>query len=103
MALATYTADTVSPETRTESIGVVIKTGGIITNDTPTTEYFKLLHIGTAGDALVRGIDGNIIPFLGMLSGDWIPVLGNEVVGAATVDGIACTTTASDITWHGGI
>lgn len=103
MALPTFEAEAISPQTRTEDIGVVIKSGGIITNDAILTQYFKLLHIGTGGNLLVRGIDGNIIPFFGLLSGDWVPVLGNQVVSAATIDGSPYTTTATDVTWHGGI
>lgn len=103
MALPTFEAEAISPQTRTEDIGVVIKSSGIITNDAIVPQYFKLLHIGTGGDLLVRGVDGNINPFFGLLSGDWVPILGNQVVSAATVDGVACTTTATDVTWHGGI
>lgn len=83
-------------------IGLTIKNGGLITINTELDFYFKALHIKTGGDVLVRGVDGKIIPFLGMLSGSWVCVLGNAVVSAATVDGQALTTTAADIAWYGG-
>lgn len=98
-----YQADKVVPQERTNRIGVVITRGGIITNDVQVSEFFKLLHIGTAGDVIVKGKDGSNIPFLNCLNGDWIPVMGNMVVSAATIDGVPVTTTATDITWHGGI
>jgi hypothetical protein len=78
------------------------KEGGIITVDTPLNVYFKLLHVVTGGDVLVRGMDNRIIPYRGILSGGWIPVIGYEVVSAATVDGVSLTTTATDIDWYGG-
>lgn len=95
------TANKLSPQERTNRIGAAITRGGIITEDVET-EYFKWLHIGIGGDLIVLGIDGNYIPFYGLLNGDWIPVVGNMVVSAATVDGVAMTTSATNITWHGG-
>lgn len=98
-----YTADKLPPQERTNRIGMPITRGGIITEDVQISEFFKLLHIGTAGDLIVLGKDGSYIPFFGLLNGDWVPVVGNMVVSAATVDGVAMTTSASEITWHGGI
>lgn len=98
-----YQADKLPPQERTNRIGMPITRGGIITADVQLTEFFKLLHIGQAGDLIVLGKDGRYIPFFGLLDGDWVPVVGNMVVSAATVDGVPMTTTATDITWHGGI
>lgn len=98
-----YTAEKLPPQERTNRIGIPITRGGIITEDSQLTEFFKLLHIGVGGDLIVLGKDGSYIPFYGLLNGDWVPVIGNMVVSAATVDGVSMTTTADDITWHGGI
>lgn len=98
-----YQADKLPPQERSNRIGMPITRGGIITNDVQVQEFFKLLHIGTAGDLIVLGKNGSYIPFFNLLNGDWVPVVGNMVVSAATIDGVACTTTATDITWHGGI
>lgn len=98
-----YQADKLPPQERTNRIGASITRGGIITEDVQVTEFFKLLHIGIAGDLIVLGKDGSYIPFYGLLNGDWVPVVGNMVVSAATVDGVPMTTTADEITWHGGI
>lgn len=103
MSLNQYTADKLPPDERTNRIGCVITRGGIITPDVQLTEFFKLLHIGIAGDLVVLGKDGNYIPFYGLLNGDWVPVMGNMVAGSAVIDGVTVTTTADEITWHGGI
>ena len=98
-----YQADKLPPQERTNRIGMPITRGGIITPDVQVSEFFKLLHIGVSGDLIVLGKDGSYIPFFGLLDGDWVPVVGNMVVASATVDGVAMTTTADDITWHGGV
>lgn len=98
-----YTADKLPPQERTNRIGIVCTRGGIITADTQVTEFFKYLHIGTGGDLIVLGRDGNYIPYFGMNNGSTVAVEGNMVVSSATVDGVSMTTTCSDITWHGGI
>jgi hypothetical protein len=98
-----YTADKVPPQERTNRIGAPITRGGIITPGTQISEFFKLLHVGLGGDLVVLGKDGSYIPFLGLLDGDWVPVVGNMVAVSATVDGVLVTTSADDITWHGGI
>lgn len=108
--MSTYlTADKLPPEERTNRIGLPITRGGVITVDSPVLdangapEFFKLLHVGTGGVLLVVGKDGSIIPFLGLIDGDWVPVVGNEVVSTATIGGTPYTTTCDNITWHGGI
>jgi hypothetical protein len=98
-----YTANKVPPTERTNRIGDVCTRGGIITLDQEVPEFFKELHVGGTGDLIVLGIDGNYIPYKGLLAGAFVKVLGNKVVSAATVDGVAMTTTATNITWHGGI
>jgi hypothetical protein len=98
-----YEAAKLPPQERTNRIGAPITRGGIITADVQVQEFFKLLHIGLAGDLVVLGKDGNYIPFYGLLNGDWVPVVGNMVAGSATIGGVLVTTTASNITWHGGI
>lgn len=104
-----YTADKLPPEERTNRIGVPITRGGIISVGTVVTdsngapEFFKLLHVGNGGNLLVQGKDGSVIPFLGLLNGDWIPVVGDLVLASATIGGTPYTTTCTNITWHGGI
>lgn len=104
-----YTADKLPPDERTNRVGAVITRGGIITVDTPVTdvngapEFFKIIHIGVGGNLLVRGKNGTIIPFLGLLNGDYVPVLGDMIVSTATIGGVGYSTTCTNITWHGGI
>lgn len=98
-----YAANKLPPEERTNRIGVAITRGGIITPDVQVQEFFKLLHIGSAGNLVVLGKDGSYIPFYNLLDGDWVPVMGNMVVSSAVIDGVTVTTGATNITWHGGI
>ncbi len=98
-----YGADKLPPQERTNRIGIVCTRGGIITEDVQVQEFFKYLHVGVGGDLIVLGKDNNYIPYFGVNNGATIAVEGNMVVSAATVDGVAMTTTCSDITWHGGI
>lgn len=91
-----------NPKTPTKDIGAVATRGGLITIDTPLAEYFKLLHIQTGGNVLILGMDNQVIPYLGISSDSWIWAVGYAVVSAATVDGQALTTTASNIQWYGG-
>lgn len=101
--MLTYKADQVPPDERTNRIGLVITRGGIVTLDAVVPEYFKAIHVGIGGDLIVLGKNGNYIPFYAVPNSTIIYVMGNSVVSAATVDGVAMTTTATGITWHGGI
>lgn len=85
----------INPANRTNQIGVVITRGNTVTPGTEFGEFAKLLHIGGAGDVYVRNADGDIIPFLDMSDDTWIPVLCDRVESSGT--------TATNITWYGGI
>lgn len=91
-----------NPDTPTEHIGAPATRGGLITIDTPLTEYFKLVHIGTGGNVLILGLDNQCIPYIGISSDSWIWAVGYCVLSSATVDGQNLTTTASNIQWYGG-
>jgi hypothetical protein len=95
-----------TPDALSSTIGFIIKKGGLITVGTSQTAsqgFFKLLHVGAGGDVVVRDLDGNYIPFRGILSGGWLPVLGDMVATSATIDGVLVTTTATEIDWYGGM
>lgn len=98
-----YTADALPPQERTNRIGIVDTRGGIITVDVQLSEFFKKLHVGVGGDIVILGRNGNHIPYLGVSNGATLAVEGNMVASSATIDGVLVTTTADDITWHGGI
>jgi len=97
----TYTQK-IDPNSVTGTIGVAYTRGGIITLDEDVREAFKMLHVGIGGNILVYGLDGNILPLLGVSNDTWIPVLGTKVVSAANIDGDPYTTICSQITWNGG-
>lgn len=103
--MQTIATSPISANTPTSQIGLCATRGGLITVDTSLEEYFKGLHIGTAGATgtlLIKGIDNEVIPIKGLLNGSWVFILGYAVVSAATVDGESLTTTCSDISWIGG-
>lgn len=88
----------VNPEMPSVELGPWIRNGDNVVLDTVLPQFFKFLHIGTGGDVMVQGQDGEVIPFKGILDGEWIPVIGNSVL-STTAKG---DTTALNITFHGG-
>ena len=88
----------VNPAMPSVELGPWIRKGDPIVNDVVVPEFFKMLHVGVGGDVMVQGQDGEVIPFIGILDGTFIPVIGNAVL-ASTAKG---NTTATSITWHGG-
>lgn len=89
---------------RSTEVGLAITRGGEITLDDYIGETFKWLHVEVGGNVIVEGVDGssNIIPFYGILSGSWIPVVGKRVLTSAVINGNPQSTTATGITWYGG-
>ncbi len=88
-------------------IGIVPKTGLIIrdTNfDLFDTELsgFMLIRVGSGGDLLIRDIDGDVIPYLAVLDGQWLVGEGNMVLSSATIGGHSYTTTCNQIVVYGG-
>jgi hypothetical protein len=98
--MTTYT-NPLNSQTKPKEISLVITKGGIIALDHEPRERFKWLHVGGGGNLVVEGLDGNPIPFYGILGGSWIPVAGKKVLTSGTVDTVTITTTATNITWHG--
>jgi hypothetical protein len=101
----TYTQK-IDPNSPTGTIGGMATRGGVITLNTFITnagggkEMFKWLHIGTAGNIVIEGIDGNVMVAFNAFRGLYIG--GFRVLTSGVVDGNTYTTTAANITWHGG-
>lgn len=99
------TALALDPNAPATQIGFVIKEGGLITvNEQPISSfnyqsftYFKLLRVTVAGNLFVMGVEGNIIPFIGVFVGEYIPVLGKMVVNNGTY------VTTATCYWYGGV
>lgn len=88
----------VNPAAPSVELGPWIRNGDLATVDVDIGQYFKLLHVTIGGDVMVQGQDGAVIPFKGILDGEWIPVIGNKIL-STTAKG---DTTAVGIYWYGG-
>jgi hypothetical protein len=95
----------IDPQNRTQAMGYIATRGNDVVLDafTQTGEIFKFLHVGGAGDVIILGIDMQLIPWYGAPAGSIIPVAGFKVLSAATINGTPRTTTATNITWYGGV
>lgn len=108
--------EAITPSARTVEMGVIPTRGGNFTAD-PDDEnvllpynavgeqesVFKYLKVRTtAGDIVVRGLDGN--PYLQPKAGIGVimPGAGSAILLAAEINGIDYTTDAEDIHWYGG-
>lgn len=100
---------TIDPNNRTAAVGVMATRGGEIVLDEyiafgdSTTEIFKFLHVATAGDVIIEGIDGIAMPWYGATNDSMIPIAGFRVLTSAIINGVEKTTTATGITWYGGV
>lgn len=103
MAL-TY-SNPIDPNNRTAAVGIMATRGNEIVLDAPTQtgEMFKFLHVATGGDVIILGIDGTPMPWYGASSDSIIPLAGFKVLSSAIINGNPRTTTATGITWYGGV
>lgn len=88
-------------------IGIVPKSGQIV-RDTNfnlldiALPHFMLIRVGSGGDIFIRDIDGNVIPYLSVLDGQWLVGEGNMVLSSATLSGHVYSTTCNGIVVYGG-
>jgi len=97
---------TIDPQNRTAAVGIMATRGGEIVLDAyvnANKEMFKFLHISTGGDVIIEGIDGTPMPWYGASSDSVIPIAGFRVLTTAIINGNPKTTTATGITWYGGV
>lgn len=94
---------TIVKDALARDIPFFITSGGKITIDVETSEPFKFLRVEGAGDIIIATTYGGNIYIPDVLAGEWLPVVGTQVLSSATVGGAPRTTTASDIWWYGGM
>lgn len=94
---------TIDPQNRTAAVGIMATRGGEIVLDVYVGEVFKFLHVATAGDVIIQGIDGTPMPWYGATNDSVIPIAGFRVLTSAVINGNTKTTTATGITWYGGV
>ena len=94
---------TIDPNNRTAAVGIMATRGGEIILDVAPGEMFKFLHIATGGDIIIQGVDGTPIPWYGASSDSLIPMAGFMVLTSAVINGVTKSTTATGITWYGGV
>jgi hypothetical protein len=96
-------SNAIDPNNRTAQIGIMATRGGEIILDELVGEMFKFLHVATAGDVIIEGVDGTPMPWYGASSDSLIPIAGFRVLSSAIINGIPRTTTCTGITWYGGV
>lgn len=101
--MAQQFSTTIDPHNRTAAVGIMATRGGEIILDAYIGEMFKFLHIATAGDVIIEGIDGTPMPWYGATNDSVVPLAGFRVLTSAVINGTPRTTTATGITWYGGV
>lgn len=107
MSLEKYLVRELDPNKDSHEIGIVPKTGKIVFNGSIDLRgivlpRFFLIRVGTGGDLFIRGIDGQMIPYLGVLDGQYVIGEGNIVYSTIVVDSVLYTTTCTNICVYGG-
>lgn len=107
MSLEKYQVRELDPFKTSNEIGIVPKSGLIVFNGSidlrgQEIPRFFLIRVGIGGDLFIRGIDGEMIPYLGVLNGQWIIGEGNIVYNTVVVDSVTYTTTCNNICAYGG-
>jgi len=107
MSLEKYQVREVDPNKVSNEIGIVPKTGLIVYNSIIDLRgiaipRFFLIRVGIGGDLFIRGIDGEMIPYLGVLDGQYIIGEGNIIYNTIVVGSTTYTTTCNDICAYGG-
>lgn len=88
-------------------IGVIPKSGQIVLDNNidlldDELNHFMLIRVGSGGNLFIRDIDGNTIPYIGVLDGQWLIGEGDMVLSSATIQGFEYTTTCNNIVVYGG-
>lgn len=107
MSLEEYQVRELDPLKVSNEIGIVPKSGLIVHNGLIDLRgivipRFFLIRVGVGGDLFIRGIDGEMIPYLGVLDGQYIIGEGNIVYNTVVVDAVTYTTTCVNICVYGG-
>ena len=102
-----YQVNQVNPAAPSNEIGLAAKRGGLVSYDAMTAdvqlpETAAYFHVGDGGDLIVEDLEGNPHPIFGLLDGDYFIAPSNKVLYQAIISGVPRTTTATQITWHGG-
>jgi hypothetical protein len=102
-----YSINKLDPAKPSSDIGVVPKSGMIVYNgdinnlDTLLPAFF-MFRVGGGGDLYMRGFDGSVIPYLGLVDGQTMLGAGNMIYSSVTISGNVYSTSCTDICIYGG-
>lgn len=109
MTIETYQVRKLDPYKVSNEIGIIPKSGLIVYSTIYSIDLrgieipnFFMFRVGTGGDLFVRGIDGEMIPYLGLLDGQVMVGEGNIVYNTVVFESVTYTTTCVDICVYGG-
>lgn len=107
MALEEYEVRKLDPLKVSNEIGIIPKSGMIVFNGAINLKgivipNFFMLRVGGGGDLFIRGVDGEMIPYIDVLDGQYILGEGNIVYDNVIVDMINYTTTCTNICAYSG-
>lgn len=107
MALEKYEVRKTDPLKTSNEIGIIPKRGIIVYNGTIDKRgivipMFFLIRVGIGGDLFFRGVDGEMVPYLGVRDGQYIVGLGNTIYNTVVVDSVTYTTTCNNICAYSG-
>lgn len=73
--------------------------------DNVTLIYSSWIHVGTGGNIVFEQKDGATGVILNAVSGEWIPLVARRILSSGTPadGGPSVVTTATNMTYHGGI
>lgn len=107
MAIEKYQVRELDPFKVSNEIGIIPKSGLIVYNGSidlrgMVIPRFFLIRVAGGGDLFIRGIDGKMIPYLGVLDGQIVPGVGNIIYNTVVFDAVTYATTCTGICAYGG-
>lgn len=94
----------VNPTERCNALGIISDISGRVVLDQELPMFCKIIHVSSGGDILWVGKDDRVNLITGAKDGSYHAIRAKKFMSTGTTwDGVSSGTTASLITWFGGV